>query len=113
MSRWTLLKLERALRKALLSKDVVLRPSDPYPASADVLLTAGKAHVRIDKFSIGLVRGAVHELLHYVLQREMEAWDEELEETHIEALEEKLMDWIPKSKARWYWWRNAVKRKLG
>jgi hypothetical protein len=110
--QWTVRRLERALRKALLSKDVRLRVMDPYPSSADVVMEGDRARIKIDEFSIGLVRGAVHELLHFVLRGEMETWDEELEEVHIEALEERLMTYIPKSKARWYWWRNAVKRKL-
>lgn len=101
-------QVERALRRRV--PGARLSRGDLWPFAA--LIDLPDRRVRVDIFQHGLVPALVHELLHDELAASMEQFDDDLEEVQILALERRIMDHINLRKARWYWWRNAVKRKL-
>lgn len=100
--------LERALRRRV--PGTRLSKGDLWPYAA--LIDLPERRVRVDVFQHGLVPALVHELLHDELEERMEGFDEDLEEVQILALEDRVMRHINATKTRWYWWRNAVRRKL-
>lgn len=112
MRPWTPDSLERALRKALLSR-TSLKVRRIANASADVHWSesGGKAQVRVDNHDVGLRPGVLHELMHVVLDESLSPFGDELQESAIEAWERLLDVRISKSKARLAWWRVNIDAK--
>ena len=71
--------------------------------------SGGKAKVKVDTDDVGLRPGVIHELLHVVLDKDLEVFDSEIEEKIILALEKALDVNISKSKRRIAWWRKNLK----
>ena len=109
---WSLDSLERACRKALPDTSVKLTHL-PESKLADIAWEENtKARIRVDGNRIGVLVGVVHELLHYVLDADMQSFDDEVEEEIIVALEKALIERITASKRRLAWWRKAISQKL-
>jgi len=109
---WTLESLERELRAALTDR-ARLRQA-PLPSNAaEVEWTEGlKARITLDSFSVGHLRGTLHELMHVVLDSHLSPFADELAESAIESWEEALSDRIMGSPRRKSWWRKAINGKL-
>lgn len=89
--RWTHRRLQHHLRK-LLKDPRILIYLEPIPtfklADAHTQWSTGKSIVvTIDTARVELVRGAIHELLHVLLDDTMWPFSSEVEESFISALE--------------------------
>jgi hypothetical protein len=88
-SPWTLESLERACRKVLLERSSLRLKALPMSRSADCewVEPDGHAKMRVDPHEVGLRTGAVHELLHVVLNDTLSVFDESLAEQVVCAFE--------------------------
>jgi hypothetical protein len=111
---WTLDALERACRKVLVERSSLRLKALPLSRSADCewVEPGGHARMRVDPHQTGLLTGVVHELLHVALSETLAAFDEDLSEEIICALEVRLTTRISLSKRRVAWWRKAITGKL-
>ena len=111
---WTLDALERACRKVLMERSSLkLRPLPPSrSAQCEWLEPGGHAKMVVDPQQIGLLTGTIHELLHVALHETLVAFDDNVAEEIISALEAVLVDRISLSKRRVAWWRKAISGKL-
>ena len=114
--RWTLRALESALRNVAKSArvEVSVRKHDDCSAESHWREDGSDLFISIDPERAGQVRCFVHELLHYVLQKDLMArFTYELEEEMIEALEARIYQrGIALNKRKMDWWRRALRAKL-
>jgi hypothetical protein len=121
--QWTLVKLERACRKAFTERGRL--KMKPLHNAAEVEWTDnGLIHAKIDPLVISHIAGVVHEVSHIVLEKELacfaEYWknpstgriEEDLGEIAMNAWEEALLKHISSHRGRRAWWRNAIRSKL-
>ena len=109
--QWTSERLERALRKALIDRASLKVRELPILTSADVSWTSEtKAKMRVDNHEVALRAGVLHELIHFVLDDQLRAFDEQLQEPVVEALEAAMDMRIAMSKSRRHWWRREIER---
>lgn len=111
---WTLDSLERALRTALVSRTSLRQKELPVSRSAEVEWTEprGRVRVGVDHHEVTIRAGTLHELLHVVLDKELEPFDEALSEAVVLAFEEAIDRRISLSTRRKAWWRKAINGKL-
>lgn len=119
---WTLVRLERACRKAFMERGRL--KLKPMTVSAQVEWTDnGLIKTEIDPLTISHIAGVLHELSHAVLENEMACfaeyrrnahgeWDEDLGELAMNAWEEALLKFISSHKRRKAWWREAIRSKI-
>lgn len=123
-AQWTLVRLERALRKALIERGR-LKAKPLSGVSAQVEWTDnGPIKAEYDPLTISHIAGVVHELMHPTLQDEMACfaeyrrnartgeWEEDLAEIAMNAWEEALLKFISSHRRRKEWWRKAINGKL-
>ena len=116
---WTLERLERACRKALVERGRV-RLKALESVSAQVEWTdGGLIKADVDPLTVSHIAGVVHELMHPILEKEMEVfveytkdgrgeWRDDLGELAFNAWERALVNLITTSKRRKRWWRSAI-----
>jgi len=110
---WNLERLENACRKVLASRSNLALKNLPDHVAADVTWAGeGKAKIRVDGHKVGVRTAVIHELLHVVLDQEMTAFDDSVEELIVEALEDLMDRKINNSRRRIAWWRRAIAEKL-
>ena len=111
---WTFDSLERALRKALRRR-ATIRLRELPAASATVEWTdGGPIRAEVDPLSVGHLAGTLHELMHPVLQDELESFSDaprELAEIALEAWESTLAERILANSRKKLWWRRAINGK--
>ena len=119
---WTLVRLERACRKAFIE-----RGSLKFKALADSARVEweenGPIKAEVDPLTVSHIAGVLHEITHPVLQKEMAPfadyrrdpntgkWEEDLGELAMNAWEEALLKFISSHKRRKAWWRAAIQGK--
>lgn len=120
---WTLVRLERACRKAFMERGR-LKMKALSRVSAQVEWTeGGPIKAEIDPLTVSHIAGVVHELAHTVLYREMQCFaeyrrnahgemEEDLGELAMNAWEEALLKHISSHKRRKEWWRKAINGKV-
>lgn len=121
--QWTLVRLERACRKALVERGRV--KFMPLAVSARVEWEdGGPIKADVDRLTVSEIAGVVHELIHPLLEKEMacfaEYWrnpttgqvEEDLGELAMNAWEEALLKFISSHRRRKAWWRAAIKDSL-
>jgi hypothetical protein len=123
--KWTLDSLERACRKLLVTRTSIaikeLRGIDSAGAEWE---PGGKVRTTVDGFSVSMIHGVVHELLHVVLEEELRPFEEygrdsrgqvirEPAELAIGAWEEAIAKLILNSRRRRTWWRTAIAARIG
>jgi hypothetical protein len=120
-ARWSRARLLNELRRVLNQPGVVLRPAslDPRVCSAACQYeTEGKrttkiATILIDHAQDGAVTLVVHELLHPLLDEQLEAFlNAELAEMAIRGIEEGLLKALSKNPREYEKWRNAIACKV-
>lgn len=117
--QWTLVRLERACRKALIERGRV--KFGPLTNSAEVEWEdGGPIRAKVDRLTISEIAGVVHELIHPLLEKEMAPfaeyrrnpktgeWEEDLGELAMNAWEEALLKFISSHRRRKAWWRDAI-----
>lgn len=122
--QWTLVRLERACRKALMERGH-LKFRALTNASASVEWTDdGPIRASVDPLTVSHIGGVVHELVHPILAKEMacfaDYWknpltglvEEDLGELAMNAWEEALLRYISTHKRRKEWWRKAINGKV-
>jgi hypothetical protein len=120
---WTLVRLERACRKAFMERGRL--KMKPLSVSAQVEWTdGGPIKAEIDPLTISYIAGVVHEFVHPILDAEMACfadyrrdattgrWEEDLGELAMNAWEEALLKFISSHHRRKEWWRKAINGKL-
>ena len=109
---WSLDRLERALRKALLSDSRIRLGELRSPFLAQVTYGSEAPRISVDQHKIGVRTAVLHELIHVVLDQELSRYDRDLEECIVEALETLMDNRIADSRRRSLWWRQAIERRL-
>lgn len=117
---WTLASIERACRKVFVERTRLKLRGVPGCASAMASWVGdGTVTLTIDNFQVSQISGVIHELLHVVLEEEMEPFEEygakmkrEPAELSIDAWETALVNEILASPRRKAWWRRAIRGKL-
>lgn len=111
--RWTATALERACRDALLQRSSVRMGRLPLSRVAEVTWERPDGHAKmvVDNHGVGIRPAVVHELLHIVLADWLDALDDDLEETIVNALETRLDTQIKLSRRRVAWWRKNVQKQ--
>ena len=106
---WTLERLERACRKALVERARLREVPLTHTFQADVTWVGNeKMRVRVDKHTCALIDGAVHEMLHDVLETDLAPFATDAEEVLISGMEAALSLRIKNSRRRLAWWRSAI-----
>lgn len=114
MKPWTTDSLERACRRVLLERASVAVGPVSRDLAADIEWTeGGRAKIRVDGHELGLRPATIHELLHLVLDKAMESFDEPLAEEIVLAFEKRLDARIALSRRRSAWWGKTLRRKTG
>lgn len=119
--QWTLVRLERACRKALVERGRLR--FKPLTNSAQVEWEDdGPINADVDPLTISHIAGVVHELIHPLLEKEMACFaeyrrtkngvEEDLGELAMNAWEEALLKFISSHRRRKAWWRAAIQSKL-
>jgi len=120
-ARWSRARLLNELRRVLNQPGVVLRPAslDPQICSAACQYeTEGKqttkaATILIDHAQDGAVTLVIHELLHPLLDAQLEEFlNAELAEFAVVGIEEGLLRALKKNPRQYELWRNAIARKV-
>lgn len=113
MAKWSMDRLERECRKALVER-TKLTTANLRDHAADVEpMRGGRISVRVDNHLSAMLDGVVHELLHQVLEPDLDGvFDAECEETIVLALEDAMVRRVNRSVGRSRWWRRAVNGKL-
>lgn len=121
--QWTLVRLERACRKAFMERGR-LKMKALHNAAEVEWTDNGLIHAKVDPLVISHIAGVVHEVSHIVLEKELscfaEYWknpatgriEEDLGEIAMNAWEEALLKHISSHKGRKAWWRRAIQSKL-
>ena len=122
-AQWTLVRLERACRKAFIERGRL--KMKPLNNAAQVEWTDnGPIKAEIDPLVISHISGVVHEVAHTILEKEMacfaEYWrnpatgklEEDLGELAMNAWEDALLKFISSHRRRKAWWRQAINGKL-
>ena len=113
MKKWSTARLLAELRRTLLSDDLVLSLGGLRPnISATIAWPSNEPVVlKVDPAQAGIITCVIHELLHLVLIKDLEPFDDtELEEPIIEAIEATLYSSL--TSRQHGWWRKAIKSKL-
>lgn len=120
---WTLENIEMACRKEFAERGQVrVRPLKGIVASAE-WESGGPTKVIIDRLLVSELAGAVHEVLHRVLEKELSPFVDytlapdgakrrDAQEVMIDALEEEILLRIRSSERRKAWWRNAIRKRM-
>ena len=121
--QWTLVRLERACRKAFVERGRLKLKA--LPISAQVEWTdGGLIKADIDPLTVSHIGGILHEFVHPILEQEMACfaeyrrntetgkWEEDLGELAMNAWEEALLKFISSHRRRKEWWRKAIQAKL-
>ena len=109
---WTFETLERALRLALMGRARLRQAVLPQNAAEVEWSEGTKARITLDNFSVGHLRGTLHELMHVILDDDLRPFGDALAEDAIEAWEESLADRIMGSPRRKLWWRRSINGHL-
>lgn len=121
--QWTLVRLERACRKAFIERGRL--KFKPLPVSAQVEWTDnGPIKAEVDTLTVSQIGGILHEFVHPILEQEIACfadyrrnaetgkWEEDLGELAMNAWEEALLKFISTHRRRKEWWRKAIQAKL-
>lgn len=116
---WTLASLERACRKVFVERTRLKFKAMPVAAAEASWVGDGPVQTALDPFSVSHLAGVLHELLHIVLEQELEPFAEygprmkrEPAEIAIDAWEAALVNEVLASPRRKAWWRAAIRGKL-
>lgn len=119
---WTLESIEQACRKEFVSRGKLdLSPVRAGEATAE-WEGGGPIHVIVDRLTVSEVNGAVHEVMHRVLERELSPFVDytrdrkgqavaDAQEVMLVALEEAIAKRIRSSERRKAWWRKAIRQR--
>jgi len=119
MKPWSRARLLRQLRRNLNAPGIELRAASfsPRDCSAACSYEVGarkpKAIILIDHTQDGALTLVVHELLHPILDEQLESFlNPELAEFAISGIEEGMLRALKKNAAEYERWRNAIARKV-
>lgn len=98
---------ETALRAGLAGVKVRIKEMDGAGGEYDPEAKA----ISLDPFNAAFLDGLIHELLHHCLYHKLASFGA-AEETVTLGLEDDLVRYINRSRARRRWWRLALKAKL-
>ena len=111
---WTLDSLETACRKALLARSSLAVTAIGGANGAFVEWGGRGGHIKatLDNHDHGLRPATIHELLHVILEEELQSFNKDLAEEVVLAFERVLNKRICASRRRLTWWRKTVDAKL-
>lgn len=112
--RWTLATLRHALLVALKRKDVRLNLRKHERCQAQIhYVPRGPALVTVDPLQCSLINAAVHEMLHYTLDANLDPFlGVRLKEVALDAWEERIARSIITSPEHYLLWSRVIERKL-
>ena len=115
--RWTLRRLRSRLRALVVSQNVFItvRRLDSTDCSAEAYWKeeGGDVFITVDHDQEGRVTCVIHELLHFLLAKDLNGhFSGEVEEHMIQGLERGCFEWVRSDKKRFEWWRRAISAKL-
>lgn len=112
--RWTRASVKRAIRALIQRDDVVIEQKEYVHgvATSNWYKKGEHIHIRCDIHKDGFITSVIHELLHIVLEDEMQRFTYTVEEWMIAGIERELFSHINKSPSQLRWWRKHIEARI-
>ena len=102
--------LNRRLHRMVETGDIKSKLRTLSPHLAESEKEGNKIRCKIDPETSGEIPALIHELLHWVFEKETDSVPYEIHEPWIAATEKQLFEFLQEDKRRMNWWRKTVRR---